>query len=206
MVVFENAKPAKKMYRKFKMRTPGPNDFAMMKEVITRRYSRISSDYNGIVDEDDSMFIKPDLVLIDGGKGQLGMAVDVFKELGITDVPLVGLAKKFEELYVPGRSEPIILPRRSTALRLLQYVRDESHRFAITFHRQLRANAFTKSILDEIPGVGKKRKQALLTYFDNLDNIYEADLDDIKKVPSIPEKLAVTIYEVLQDDKQKKNN
>jgi excinuclease ABC subunit C len=134
------------------------------------------------------------------------MAVDVFKELGITDVPLVGLAKKFEELYVPGRSEPIILPRRSTALRLLQYVRDESHRFAITFHRQLRANAFTKSILDEIPGVGKKRKQALLTYFDNLDNIYEADLDDIKKVPSIPEKLAVTIYEVLQDDKQKKNN
>ncbi len=205
MVVFENAKPAKKMYRKFKMNTPGPNDFAMMKEVITRRYSRLAPDYQGIIDEKDSMFIKPDLVLIDGGKGQLGMAVDVFKNLGITDVPLVGLAKKFEELYVPGRSEPIILPRKSTALHLLQYVRDESHRFAITFHRQLRANAFTKSILDDIPGVGKKRKQALLTYFENLDGLYDASLDDIKKVPSIPEKLAITIYDVLQEDRMKNN-
>ncbi|MDO5826035.1 MAG: excinuclease ABC subunit UvrC, partial [Methanosphaera sp.] len=205
MVVFENAKPAKRMYRKFKMKTPGPNDFAMMKEVLTRRYSRISPDYDKEVNENDSMFIKPDLVLIDGGKGQLGMAVEVFKELNITDVPLVGLAKKFEELYVPHRSEPIILPRKSTALHLLQYVRDESHRFAITFHRQLRSKAFTKSILDDIPGVGKKRKQALLTYFDNLDTLYDASLDDIKNVPSIPEKLAVTIYERLQEDKKDKN-
>ena len=207
MVVFENAKPAKSMYRKFKMNTPGPNDFAMMKEVITRRYSRISPDYDSNrINPDDSMFIKPDLVLIDGGKGQLGMAVEVFKELGITDVPLVGLAKKFEELYVPGRSDPIILPRKSTALHLLQYVRDESHRFAITFHRQLRANAFTKSILDDIPGVGKKRKQALLTYFENLDNLYDASIDEIKKVPSIPEKLAVEIFNVLQDEKSKDKN
>lgn len=205
MVVFENAKPAKKMYRKFKMKTPGPNDFAMMKEVITRRYSRISPDNDKKdINPNDSMYIKPDLVLIDGGKGQLGMAVEVFNQLGITDVPLVGLAKKFEELYVPGRSDPIILPRKSTALHLLQYVRDESHRFAITFHRQLRAKAFTKSILDEIPGVGKKRKQALLTYFENLDKLYEADLEEIKKVPNIPDKLAVTIFDTLQNDKNSK--
>ncbi len=203
MVVFENAKPAKKMYRKFKMNTPGPNDFAMMKEVLTRRYSRISPDYTKPVDANDSMFIKPDLVLIDGGKGQLGMAVDVFNELNITDVPLVGLAKKFEELYVPGRSDPIILPRKSTALHLLQYVRDESHRFAITFHRQLRSKAFTKSILDEIPGVGRKRKQALLSYFDNLDAIYDASVDEISQVEGISKKLAQTIYETLENDKNK---
>ena len=202
MVVFENAKPAKKMYRKFKMKTPGPNDFAMMKEVITRRYSRISPNYDKEIDPDDSMFIKPDLVLIDGGKGQLGMAVEVFDELNIKDVPLVGLAKKFEELYVPGRSEPIILPRKSTALHLLQYVRDESHRFAITFHRQLRKKAFTKSILDEIPGVGKKRKQALLTHFENLDAIYDAGVDEISQVECISKKLAKTIHETLENDRK----
>ncbi len=204
MVVFENAKPAKKMYRKFKMNTPGPNDFAMMKEVITRRYSRISPDYDKEVDSNDSMFIKPDLVLIDGGKGQLGMAVEVFKELNINDVPLVGLAKRFEELYVPGRSDPIILPRKSTALHLLQYVRDESHRFAITFHRQLRGNAFTKSILDEIPGVGKKRKQALLNHFENLDAIYDASVEQISQVDGINNKLAQVIYETLKKDKKER--
>ena len=198
MVVFENAKPAKKMYRKFKMKTPGPNDFAMMKEVITRRYSRLSPDYEKETDPNDSMFIKPDLVLIDGGKGQLGMAVGVFKELGIEDVPLVGLAKKFEELYVPGRSQPIILPRKSTALHLLQYVRDESHRFAITFHRQLRGNAFTKSELDNIPGVGKKRKQALLGHFQNLDAIKSASVEEISEVKGINPKLAQTIHDTLK--------
>lgn len=204
MVVFENAKPAKKMYRKFKMNTPGPNDFAMMKEVLTRRYSRIAPGYDEQKSSSDSMYIKPDLVLIDGGKGQLGMAVEVFKSLGINDVPLVGLAKKFEELYVPGRSQPIILPRKSTALHLLQYVRDESHRFAITFHRQLRSKAFTKSILDEIPGVGKKRKQALLAHFENLDAIYDASYEEICEVDGINKKLAKTIYETLENDKNNK--
>ncbi|WP_323735555.1 excinuclease ABC subunit UvrC [Methanosphaera sp. ISO3-F5] len=204
MVVFENAKPAKKMYRKFKMNTPGPNDFAMMKEVLTRRYSRIAPGYDEQKASSDSMYIKPDLVLIDGGKGQLGMAVEVFKSLGINDVPLVGLAKKFEELYVPGRSQPIILPRKSTALHLLQYVRDESHRFAITFHRQLRSKAFTKSILDEIPGVGKKRKQALLAHFENLDAIYDASYEEICEVEGINKKLAKTIYETLENDKNNK--
>ncbi len=203
MVVFENAKPAKKMYRKFKMNTPGPNDFAMMKEVLTRRYSRISPDYEKEKDPGDSMFIKPDLVLIDGGKGQLGMAVEVFNELNIKDVPLVGLAKKFEELYVPGRSDPIILPRKSTALHLLQYVRDESHRFAITFHRQLRSKAFTKSILDEIPGIGKKRKQALLSHFESLDKIYDASIDEISQVDGINKNLAQLIYDTLEYDRNK---
>ncbi|OED30134.1 excinuclease ABC subunit UvrC [Methanosphaera sp. WGK6] len=203
MVVFEDAKPAKKMYRKFKMNTPGPNDFAMMKEVITRRYSHISPNFqDDVKNPNDSIYIRPDLVLIDGGKGQLGMAVEVFKELNITDVPLVGLAKKFEELYVPGRMDPIILPRKSTALQLLQYVRDESHRFAITFHRNVRARAFTKSVLDEIPGVGKKRKQLLLKHFENLDAIYNANLSDIEEVEGISKKLAKTIYDVVQKDKK----
>ena len=200
MVVFENGKPAKKMYRKFKMNTPGPNDFAMMKEVITRRYSHISP--NNTNNTSDSLSIHPDLVLIDGGKGQLGMAVDVFKKLNITDVPLAGLAKKFEEVYLPGQTNPIILPRQSSALHLLQYVRDESHRFAITFHRKLRSKAFTKSILDDIPGVGKKRKQALLTHFESLDNIYNASFDEICQVKGINQKLAKTIYETLKEDKK----
>lgn len=200
MVVFENGKPAKKMYRKFKMNTPGPNDFAMMKEVITRRYSHISP--NNTNNTSDSLSIHPDLVLIDGGKGQLGMAVDVFKKLNITDVPLAGLAKKFEEVYLPGHTNPIILPRQSSALHLLQYVRDESHRFAITFHRKLRSKAFTKSILDDIPGVGKKRKQALLTHFESLDNIYNASFDEICQVKGINQKLAKTIYETLKEDKK----
>ena len=200
MVVFENGKPAKKMYRKFKMNTPGPNDFAMMKEVITRRYSYISP--NNTNNTSDSLSIHPDLVLIDGGKGQLGMAVDVFKKLNITDVPLAGLAKKFEEVYLPGQTNPIILPRQSSALHLLQYVRDESHRFAITFHRKLRSKAFTKSILDDIPGVGKKRKQALLTHFESLDNIYNASFDEICQVKGINQKLAKTIYETLKEDKK----
>lgn len=202
MVVFENGKPAKQMYRKFKMKTPGPNDFAMMREVLTRRYSHISPDYNGFDDKDDSINIRPDLVLIDGGKGQLGMAVEVFKELNITDVPLIGLAKKFEEVYIPYQSEPIILPRQSTALHLLQYVRDESHRFAITYHRKLRKKAFTKSVLDDIPGVGKKRKQALLKHFNSLDELYNATLENIKEVEGIHEKLAKDIYEALQEDKK----
>jgi excinuclease ABC subunit C len=166
----------------------------MMEELLTRRLKMVNRDP------------EPDLIVIDGGKGQLGMACGVLEKLDLTHIPIIGLAKEFEEIFIPNSSRPIIIPKNNKALHLLQQVRDESHRFAITFHRQLRANAFTKSILDEIPGVGKKRKQALLTYFDNLDNIYEADLDDIKNVPSIPEKLAVTIYEVLQDDKQKKNN
>lgn len=201
MVVFENGKPAKQMYRKFKMKTPGPNDFAMMKEVITRRYSHISpNNTKEVKNSSDSIYIRPDLVLIDGGKGQLGMAVKVFEELNITDVPLAGLAKKFEEVYLPGKSEPIILPRQSTALHLLQYVRDESHRFAITFHRKLRSKAFTKSILDEIPGVGKKRKQALLTHFENLDNIFNASVEEICQVNGIHEKLAKTIYDTLQEN------
>ncbi len=201
MVVFENGKPKKSMYRKFKMKTPGPNDFAMMREVITRRYSYLRDDCEDKSSE-DSMYIRPDLVLIDGGKGQLNMAVEVFKELNINDVPLVGLAKKFEELYVPGRSDPIILPRKSTALHLLQYVRDESHRFAITFHRNLRKKAFTKSILDEIPGVGKKRKQALLTHFDSLERVCEASVEELSEVENISEKLANNIYEYIHENKE----
>ncbi|MDO5851849.1 MAG: excinuclease ABC subunit UvrC [Methanobacteriaceae archaeon] len=204
MVVFEDGKPNKKKYRRFKMKTPGPNDFAMMKEVLTRRYSHISPLFNE-EKTDDSIYDVPDLILIDGGKGQLGMAVEVLNELGLTSIPAVGIAKKFEELFVPYRSDPIIIPRQSKALHILEFVRDESHRFAITYHRTLRKNAFTKSILDTIPGIGKKRKQALLTHFKNMDNIYDATIDELKEVKSITNPLAETIYETLKKDKKEKN-
>lgn len=203
MVTFEDGKPRKDMYRKFKMETPGPNDFAMMKEVLKRRYayiSPLSSKSKGKKnDPENSLYIKPDMVLIDGGKGQLSMAIEVFNELGINDVPLVGIAKKFEELYIPHRSDPIILPRKSSALRLLQYVRDESHRFAITYHRTLRKNAFIKSELDEIPGVGEKRKQSLIKHFKSLENIKNATKEEISEVKNIPPKVAETIYEYVHE-------
>ncbi len=203
MVVFEDGKPAKNMYRRFKMNTPGPNDFAMMKEVLTRRYQHISPNYDEeITNPKDPKYIHPDLILIDGGKGQLHMATDVLNELNITDVPTTGIAKQFEELYVPGRSEPIIIPKQSKALHLLQYVRDESHRFAITYHRKLRSKAFTKSELDDIPGVGKKRKQALLRHFNNMDELKKASIDEISKVKGIHNKLAIEIYETLHADEK----
>ncbi len=181
-VSFKDGKPDKKKYKHFKMETPGPNDFAMMEELLTRRLK--------MVDRDP----EPDLIVIDGGKGQLGMACGVLEKLNLTHIPIIGLAKEFEEVFVPNSSRPIIIPKNNKALYLLQQVRDESHRFAITYHRQLRSKNISASSLDDIVGVGKKRKVALLKEFGTIDNIKNASVEQLAKTKGMNQKTAENVY------------
>ena len=181
-VSFKDGKPNKKMYKHFKMETPGPNDLAMMEELLTRRLK--------MVDRDP----EPDLIVIDGGKGQLGMACGVLDKLDLAHIPIIGLAKEFEEIYVPNTKRPIIIPKNNKALHLLQQVRDESHRFAITYHRKLRSKNIQASSLDDIAGVGKKRKVALLKEFGTLENIKNASIDDLAKIKGMNQKTAENVY------------
>ena len=183
-VSFKDGKPNKKRYKHFKMETPGPNDFAMMEELLTRRLK--------MVDRDP----EPDLIVIDGGKGQLGMACGVLDKLNLTHIPIIGLAKEFEEIYTPNSKRPIIIPKNNKALHLLQQVRDESHRFAITYHRKLRSKNIQASSLDDIAGVGKKRKVALLKEFGTLDNIKNASIEDLAKIKGMNQKTAENVYNV----------
>ncbi len=181
-VSFKDGKPDKKRYKHFKMETPGPNDFAMMEELLTRRLK--------MVDRDP----EPDLIVIDGGKGQLGMACGVLEKLNLTHIPIIGLAKEFEEVFTPNSSRPIIIPKNNKALYLLQQVRDESHRFAITYHRKLRSKNISASSLDDIAGVGKKRKVALLKEFGSIDNIKKASVDQLAKIDGMNQKTAENVY------------
>ncbi|WP_407379126.1 excinuclease ABC subunit UvrC [Methanobrevibacter sp.] len=182
-VSFKDAKPNKKMYKQFKMETPGPNDFAMMKELLTRRLKLIETDP------------EPDLIVIDGGKGQLGMACDVLEELNLTHIPIIGLAKEFEEIYLPNSSRPIIIPKNNRALHLLQQVRDESHRFAITYHRKLRSKNISQSSLDDIKGIGKKRKINLLKAFGTIDNIKNASVEELANVDGMSRNSAQNVFD-----------
>lgn len=184
MVVFENTTSKKSDYRTFKIRSVEgeANDFASMKEVVTRRYSRLL--------EEKKPF--PDLIIIDGGKGQLNAACEALSELGVVDQDIVGLAKKQEEVYKPGVSTPILLPRRCEALHLLQRVRDEAHRFAVTFHRKLRAKRSIQSNLDLMPGIGKARRKILLDRFGSYDSIKQATLEELSSV--VPKNVAKSIY------------
>ena len=181
-VSFKDGKPNKKKYKHFRMETPGPNDFAMMEELLTRRLK--------MVDRDP----EPDLIVIDGGKGQLGMACGVLEKLNLTHIPIIGLAKEFEEVFTPNSRRPIIIPKNNKALYLLQQVRDESHRFAITYHRKLRSKNISASSLDDIPGVGKKRKVALLKEFGSIDNIKKASVDQLAKIDGMNQKTAENVY------------
>ena len=181
-VSFKDGKPNKKKYKHFRMETPGPNDFAMMEELLTRRLK--------MVDRDP----EPDLIVIDGGKGQLGMACGVLEKLNLTHIPIIGLAKEFEEIFIPNSSRPIIIPKNNKALHLLQQVRDESHRFAITYHRKLRSKNIEASSLDDIVGIGKKRKIALLKAFGNVDNIKKASVDDLAKIDGMNQKSAQNVF------------
>lgn len=181
-VSFKEGKPNKKRYKHFKMETPGPNDFAMMEELLTRRLK--------MVDRDP----EPDLIVIDGGKGQLGMACGVLERLNLTHIPIIGLAKEFEEVFVPNSSRPIIIPKNNQALHLLQQVRDESHRFAITYHRKLRSKDISTSSLDDIAGIGKKRKVNLLKEFQTIDNIKKASIDELAKIEGMNQKTAENVY------------
>lgn len=182
-VSFKDAKPNKKKYKRFKIETPGPNDFAMMKELLTRRLKMIDTDE------------EPDLIVIDGGKGQLGMACEVLDELNLAHIPIIGLAKEFEEIYIPNSKRPIIIPKNNKALHLLQQVRDESHRFAITYHRKLRSDNISESSLDDIPGIGKKHKINILKEFGTMDKVKNASVEELAKIKGMNEKVATNVYE-----------
>ncbi len=194
MVVLEDGKPASSEYRQFRIRDViGQNDFAMMQEVITRRFRRAETG--------DKKFSKlPDLMLIDGGKGQLSAAqaaLQPFAEVNLdpvpTQIPMIALAKRIEEIFVPGNPEPIILREDNPTLHLIQRLRDEAHRFAITYHRKLRQKALSESVLDEIPNIGPKRKQVLLQKFGSIDAIRQASLDELLSVKGLPRNVAENI-------------
>ena len=192
MIVFEQGKPKKSEYRRFKIeQSEGtPNDFAMMFEMLSRRFPQMSDGNSKFAQE-------PDLILIDGGKGQLSAAYDAMKQFGY-DFPIIGLAKQFELVYLPGQSEPIELPRNSPALFLLQRVRDEVHRFAITYHRNLRGSAAQMSILDEIPGIGPARRRALLKFFGSVERMRAASVDDLVKAPGMNKTVAGELHAYLR--------
>lgn len=188
LVAFEGGVPKKSDYRRFRIRTvEGQDDFAMMREVVRRRYGRL-------VREGGS---PPDLVLVDGGPGQLGAALEALQEAGLSGQPAAGLAKRLEELYLPGRADPLRLPVGSKGLFLVQRVRDEAHRFAIAYHRTLRAKAATRSELDEIDGIGPKRRQALLRHFGSVERLREASAEAVARVPGMNRPLAERVKNAL---------
>jgi excinuclease ABC subunit C len=196
MVVFEEGRPRTGEYRRFKIRTVvGANDFASHQEVLRRRFRRARNGEEGNAEE--LRWAMPDLVIIDGGKGQVAAAKEVLDELGLHDLPLAGLAKEREELFLPGRSEPVVLPPTSSALYLVQRLRDEAHRFAITYHRDLRSKRQTHSAFDDLPGVGPKRRRALLRVFGSAKRVREAPVEQIAAVPGIGPSLAARIKETL---------
>jgi excinuclease ABC subunit C len=192
MVVFQDGTPKKSDYRRFMIKgVTGPDDFSMMAEAVRRRLERA---ING-----DQYFLPlPDLVLIDGGKGQLSSARKVMWELGLEKIPTLGLAKEFEHLFKEGNSKPFVLSQSSPALQLLQQVRDEAHRFALGYHRQLRGARNLKSLLDDIPGVGPARKKALMEHFGSLKNLRGASLDELLKVGKVPRDVAQAILKSLK--------
>ena len=203
MVVFINGIPRKSDYRKFNIKTvDGPNDFESMREALTRRFRRYfdakAAEPQPGQKIDPSFSMLPDLLIIDGGKGQLGVAVEVLQSYELSgQVPVCGLAKQQEEIFLPGRPDSILLPRQSQGLYLVQRVRDEAHRFAITAHRAKRAKTGIASQLDEIPGVGPARRRTLLKQFGSLEGIRTASVDELAQVSGIPREVAIAIKEHL---------
>lgn len=184
MVVFRNGRPANADYRKYKMKgVDSQDDFACMAEAVNRRYSRLLKEKRPL----------PDLILIDGGRGQLNAAIGVLEKLKIRDIPIVGLAKEFEELYRPNKREPLRLGLDNNALKLLQRVRDESHRFANTYNAELRLKKISESILDDLQGIGPQRKAALLQHFGSVQRLRKATVSDICAVPGFGEKNALIL-------------
>jgi excinuclease ABC subunit C len=194
MVVFQDGKPAKKEYRRFNIKTVvGANDFASMQEIVGRRFRRAAE----VNEETEGKWtVLPDLVIIDGGKGQLNAAVEALQETGMS-VPICGLAKENEEIFLPGRPDPILLPRDSQALYLVQRIRDEAHRFAITFHRAKRSKAAFKSGLDDIAGVGPVKKKALIRQFGSVKAVKNATIEELTSVEGINASLAEQIKAAL---------
>jgi excinuclease ABC subunit C len=197
MVVFEDGLPLKAQYRRFKIKTiHGQDDFAAMEEVIRRRFEAYLVEKELPLEEQGRFSYPPGLVVVDGGKGQLGRAAQVLEELDLK-IPVVGLAKKLEEVFVPGESEPVIIPRGEEALYLLQRVRDEAHRFAVAYHRTLRDKSMVDSILDDVSGVGPGRKKALIKRFGSVKRMRNASVSDLGAV--VPDRVAEELYEALHE-------
>ena len=191
MVVFERGKPKQAHYRRFKIKTvEGANDYAMLKEVLSRRFRHLK-------DSQDTWALLPDLILIDGGKGQLGAARETMQHLGVDFIPTIALAKENEEIFLPERSTPILLPRSSAALQLLQRLRDEAHRFALGYHQRVRKKETFTSVFDSIPGIGPKRKKALLKAFGSTEGVREASIEELAKVSGMTKNLAKKVKENL---------
>ena len=192
MVVFTNGRPDKSQYRRFKIQTPltEANDFVSMSEVLSRRYGPKTM-------ADERFGSRPDLLVLDGGKPQLHAAMEQLDLLGL-DIPCCGLAKSDEEVFVPWDETPIVLPSGSASLYLIKQVRDESHRFAITFHRELRDKAMTVSVLDEVPGVGPKRKKAIMRHFGSMRRLRAASADEIASVKGVPEDVAQAVWQAVR--------
>jgi excinuclease ABC subunit C len=203
MVVFDQGVPNKKHYRHFDIKTvEGPDDFASMEEVLNRRFRRWQSahEMNAPGKKPDPSFsMLPDLVIVDGGKGQLGRAIKVLEQYGLSEkVPLAGLAKQNEELFIPGKTRSIMLPRHSQALYLVQRIRDEAHRFAITAHRNKRTKLGLTSRLDSIPGIGPSRRKALIMQFGSIEGILNASIEELTSLPGISPDLAGRIKDLLE--------
>lgn len=190
MVVFIDGRPAKAEYRKFKMKTVHDNnDFASMHEVILRRFRR----------SQDGDWPWPDLVIIDGGKGQLNAALDAIETVGAECPPIFGLAKREEEVFLPGKKDPLILPANSPSLHLVQQVRDEAHRFAVTFQRQLRGKRMTASVLDEVSGLGPARKKKLIEQFGSVAKLRDLSPEELESQAGLPKAVAAALYRALHD-------
>lgn len=204
MAVFEEGRPAPDQYRRFKVRTvEGPDDFASLREVIRRRFTRAREERElvntGQLSSKKAGFHRlPDLVIVDGGRGQLSAAREVMEELGFGHIPAFGLAKEEELLFAPGRSEPVRLPRESPALHLVQHIRDEAHRFALSYHRQLRTRRNLKSLLDEIPGIGPARRRALLKAYPSLEAISRATVEELAALPGMNRPAAEAVHQFLK--------
>ncbi len=200
MVVFDRGTPSKQDYRRFRVRSVhGPDDYAAMAEVLERRFKRAleSQEKRAVDGKGDRWALMPDLVILDGGKGQLNAARAVIESLGLDHIPTAAVAKQEEELFVPGHPDSIRLPQGSQGLYLVQRIRDEAHRFAVSYHRQLRNKESTHSILDDIPGIGTKRRQALLRRFGTLDAIRKASVEELAAVPSMNRAVAEKLVEYL---------
>ncbi len=200
MVVFEEGRPRTGEYRRFRVRTTQvaagkPDDYASHREVLRRRFFRALEAEEGVAEE--LRWRLPDLVVIDGGLGQVNVARGVLDELGLHDMPVIGLAKEREEVWLPAAASPLVLAANSQALYMLQRLRDEAHRFAITYHRKLRAKAQVRSVLDEVPGIGPARKRALLRVFGSAKQMRSATIDEIASVPGISRSLAEIIHSAL---------
>jgi excinuclease ABC subunit C len=201
MVVFEDGLPRKSEYRRFEVRTvDGQDDVASLREVLSRRLARLAGEQTGPGElaageaPKGKFAYPPNLIVVDGGRPQLAAALDAVEAAGRPDLAVISLAKRMEQVYVPGQPEPVVIPRTSEALYLLQRVRDEAHRFAITYHRTLRRRSMTRSVLDGIPGVGETRRKQLVRHFGSARKAAQASLEELEEVPGLGPQLARTIW------------